>query len=95
MLAQEGDRWTVTVTARFRDYPPEHLRGFCEFARNLHAPDIYEVVCNAEPIGEPSSARFPASIRLRYEKLKRFTEAICFSVTPFVASTQFTGKACP
>jgi len=48
------------------------LEGFIEFARNLPAPYIYEVIRHTEPISEPASARFPASVRRRYEKLDRF-----------------------
>lgn len=74
MLAQEGDRWTVTLVSYFRNYAPTELEGFIEFARNLPAPYIYDVVRHAEPISEPVSARFPASVRRRYEKLDRFPD---------------------
>lgn len=72
LVAQEGGRWTVTLIAHFGDYAPPELGGFREFARTLPAPDIYDVISNAEPIGEPQTARFPASVRLRYERLDRF-----------------------
>ena len=74
MLAQEGDRWTVTLIAHFGNYAPTELAGFIEFARTLPAPYIYEVIRNAEPVSAPASARFPASVRHRYEKLDRFPE---------------------
>ena len=74
MLAQEGDRWTVTLIAHFGNYAPADLPGFIEFASTLPAPYIHEVVRDAEPLGEPASARFPASTRRRYENLKRFPE---------------------
>ncbi len=72
MLAQEGDRWTVTLIAHFGNYAPGDLPGYIEFARTLPAPYIWEVIRHAEPLSEPASARFPASVRRRYEKLKRF-----------------------
>ena len=72
VLAQEGDRWTVTLTARFGNYPPEDLPGFIEFACSLPAPYIHEVVSRAEPLDDGASTRFPASVRRRYETLKRF-----------------------
>jgi 2-polyprenyl-6-methoxyphenol hydroxylase-like FAD-dependent oxidoreductase len=72
MLAQEGNRWVVTLIAHFGNYAPEELGGFREFARTLPAPYIFEVINRAEPLGEPASARFPASIRRRYEALERF-----------------------
>jgi 2-polyprenyl-6-methoxyphenol hydroxylase-like FAD-dependent oxidoreductase len=71
MLAQEGDRWTVTLISYFGT-PPEDLNGFIEFARTLPASYIHEVVRNAEPLGAAVSTRFPASIRRRYEALRRF-----------------------
>ena len=74
MIAQEGGRWTVTLIAHFGNYPPLDLAGFIEFARTLPAPYIHEIVRNAEPVSEPASARFPASVRQRYEKLDRFPE---------------------
>ena len=72
MLAQEGDRWTVTLMANFGPCAPEELEGFIEFARTLPAPYVHEVVKKAEPLGEAATARFPASIRRRYEALERF-----------------------
>src|SRR5205823_3921260 len=32
MLAQEGDRWTVTLFSYFRDFAPADLDGFREWA---------------------------------------------------------------
>jgi 2-polyprenyl-6-methoxyphenol hydroxylase-like FAD-dependent oxidoreductase len=72
MLAQEGNRWTVTLIAHFGNYAPEDLSGFIAFARTLPAPYIHEVVSRNEPLGEAVSTRFPASVRRRYELLKRF-----------------------
>lgn len=74
MLAQEGGRWTVTLIGHFGQRSPEELDGFLEYARSLPASYIYDVIREAEPIGEPISARFPASLRRRYEKLQRFPE---------------------
>ena len=72
MLAQEGDRWTVTLIGHFGQAAPSDVEGFVEYARTLPAPYIYEVLRTSEPVSEPASARFPASIRRRYEKLTRF-----------------------
>lgn len=72
MVAQEGDRWTVTLISHFGNYPPDDLDGFIEFARTLPAPFIHEIVRRAEPLGEGVSVRFPASVRRRYEEIPRF-----------------------
>jgi 2-polyprenyl-6-methoxyphenol hydroxylase-like FAD-dependent oxidoreductase len=74
MLAQEGNRWTLTLIGHFGQAAPTELDGFIEYARTLPAPFIYDVIRKAEPLGNPMSARFPASIRRRYEKLDRFPE---------------------
>jgi 2-polyprenyl-6-methoxyphenol hydroxylase-like FAD-dependent oxidoreductase len=74
MLAQEGGRWTVTLIGHFGQRAPEELDGFIEYAQSLPGRYIYDVIRAAEPIGEAISARFPASLRRRYEKLQRFPE---------------------
>ena len=72
MLAQEGNRWIVTLSGHFGNYAPPELRGFLDYAKSLPAPYIYNAIRDAEPIDEPVSARFPASVRHRYEHLQRF-----------------------
>ncbi|SPF54527.1 putative secreted protein [Candidatus Sulfopaludibacter sp. SbA4] len=74
MLAQEGDRWTVTLIGHFGQAAPTDVPGFVEYARTLPAPYIHEVVRESEPVSEPMTARFPASMRRRYERLERFPE---------------------
>jgi 2-polyprenyl-6-methoxyphenol hydroxylase-like FAD-dependent oxidoreductase len=74
MLAQEGDRWTVTLISHFGPCAPVELDGFIEYARRLPASYIHEAIRGAEPLGEAVSARFPASVRRRYERLESFPE---------------------
>jgi 2-polyprenyl-6-methoxyphenol hydroxylase-like FAD-dependent oxidoreductase len=74
MLAQESNRWTVTLVSHFGNYAPIELDGFIAFARSLPAPYIHEIIRDAEPLGNGFSARFPASVRRRYEKMQRFPE---------------------
>jgi 2-polyprenyl-6-methoxyphenol hydroxylase-like FAD-dependent oxidoreductase len=74
MLAQEGNRWSVTLIGHFGQAAPTELDGFVEYARTLPAPYIYEAIREAEPLGDAMTARFPASQRRRYERLKRFPE---------------------
>lgn len=74
ILAQEGQRWVVTLISHFGQHCPSDLPGFIEFARTLPAPYIYEVIRDAEPVGEPATARFPASVRRRYERIESFPE---------------------
>jgi 2-polyprenyl-6-methoxyphenol hydroxylase-like FAD-dependent oxidoreductase len=74
MLAQEGDRWTVTLISYFGNYAPLELAGFVDYAKTLPASDIHEVISTSEPLCNGVSARFPASVRKRYEKLERFPQ---------------------
>jgi 2-polyprenyl-6-methoxyphenol hydroxylase-like FAD-dependent oxidoreductase len=74
IVAQEGNRWVVTLTGRSGEKVPKDLEGFIEFARRLSAPYVYNVICNAQPIDETQMARFPASVRRRYEHMHRFPE---------------------
>ena len=75
-IAQEGERWTVTLAGYLGERAPAELSGFIEFARGLPGGDVYELVRAAEPIGEPCSAAYPASVRRRYERLRRFPERL-------------------
>ena len=76
IVAQEGNRWVVTLSARSGETVPTDLGSFIEFARTLPAPHIYKVIARAQAIGEPQAARFPASVRRRYERMNRFPEGL-------------------
>jgi 2-polyprenyl-6-methoxyphenol hydroxylase-like FAD-dependent oxidoreductase len=74
MLAQEGDRWIVSLGGYLGDHAPSDEQGFLQFAKSLPAPDIYEVIREAAPLSELVSYKFPASQRRSYEKLARFPQ---------------------
>jgi 2-polyprenyl-6-methoxyphenol hydroxylase-like FAD-dependent oxidoreductase len=74
MLAQEGDRWTVTLISHFGNAPVAELGAFIDFSKTLPAPYIHEVIRAAEPLCEGAVTRFPASVRHRYEQLEKFPE---------------------
>ena len=76
MLAVEGERWIVTQAGYLGDEAPVDLPGFIEFARSLDAPDCYEVLKVAEPLGEANQYHYPASQRRHFEKLDRFPEGL-------------------
>jgi hypothetical protein len=61
MLAQEAERLTVTLISHFGAGAPADLSGFIEFSRTLPAPDIYERIRDAEPLGDAATLRFPAA----------------------------------
>ena len=72
MQRLEGDRWMLTLAGILGDDPPTDPDGFAEFARSLRFPDVWESIRDAEPLDDPVAFRFPASVRHRYERLRRF-----------------------
>ena len=52
--------------------PPTDLDGFVEYARTLWTRDVHAVIADAEAIGEASTGAFPANVRRRYDRLRRF-----------------------
>lgn len=76
MTALEDDRWIVTLACHDGVRPPTEAAAFIEHSRGLTAPDIYNVICRAESLGEPATYAFLASQRRRYENLARFPEGL-------------------
>jgi hypothetical protein len=74
MIAQEGDFWIATLNAYCGESVPTELGAFIDFAKALPAPYIYDVISQAEPLGEAQAVRIPASVRRRYERMKRFPQ---------------------
>lgn len=74
LLAQDGDRWVVTLGGYLGDHAPTDFEGFVDAARGLAAPHVYEVIRDAEPLGEPVAYTFPANRRRRYDELDRFPD---------------------
>ena len=67
----EDDRCMLTLAGILGDHPPTDPDGFVAFARSLPFPDIWESIRDAEPLDDPVAFRFPASVRHRYERLRR------------------------
>ncbi len=76
MMAQEGERWIVTLAGYLGDYPPADEHGFLEFAKSLPTPDVYEVIRTATPLSDPVSFKFPSNQRRHYEELSRFPDSL-------------------
>ncbi|GAT67171.1 FAD-dependent monooxygenase [Planomonospora sp. ID91781] len=66
----------LSLTGLLGDHPPTDPEGFLAFVRSLSAPEIYEAVRDAEPLDDPVTFRFPASVRRRYERLRSFPEGL-------------------
>jgi 2-polyprenyl-6-methoxyphenol hydroxylase-like FAD-dependent oxidoreductase len=72
LCAMEGGQHMVTLGGMLGDYPPVDPAGFAEFAASGCFPDVAEALAGAEPVSDPVPFRFPASVRYRYERLRRF-----------------------
>lgn len=72
ILAMEGNRWMATLGGWLGERAPTDPAGFLSFARSLARPDIHDVLCRAEPLGDAVVYRFPSNLRRRYDLLTRF-----------------------
>jgi 2-polyprenyl-6-methoxyphenol hydroxylase-like FAD-dependent oxidoreductase len=76
ILAQEDERWTVSLGGYLGDEVPADDLGFVEFAGSLPKQEIFNVIVDAEPLGPILSYRFSTNQRRYYEELSRFPEGI-------------------
>jgi 2-polyprenyl-6-methoxyphenol hydroxylase-like FAD-dependent oxidoreductase len=70
----ENDRWIVSLGGWGGDHCPVDEAGFLEFARQLPAADVYNIISQAEPLSEIVPHKMMTSLRRHYEKLKRFPQ---------------------
>lgn len=70
VLAQEGERWIVTLIGYFGDQPPADDAGFAAFARTLPAPEVARLLAEADPLDGIRTFAFAANERVRYERLR-------------------------
>ena len=70
----EGGRWIVTLGGYSGGHAPADEQGFLEHAKNLAAPDLYNVILRAEPVSDFVTHGLPSNLRRHYEKLARFPD---------------------
>jgi 2-polyprenyl-6-methoxyphenol hydroxylase-like FAD-dependent oxidoreductase len=68
----EGGLHIVTVGGILGDHPPLDSAGFEAFVTSMCTPDVAKSLVGATPVDDPVPFRFPASVRHRYERLRRF-----------------------
>jgi 2-polyprenyl-6-methoxyphenol hydroxylase-like FAD-dependent oxidoreductase len=72
LMAQEGDRWIMTLGGYGGHHPPTDQEGFLAFARRVAPPHVFAAIAAADPLDDIRAHRFPASVRRRYDLLRRF-----------------------
>ncbi len=76
IFARLPDRYAVSLTGILGDRPPTDPDGFLAYVKSLPVPEVFESVRHAEPMSNPMSFHFPASIRRRYERMARFPDGL-------------------
>ncbi len=76
LIAQEGDRWLATLVGRGDVQPPTDLDAFIDFARSLPAPEVFDIVSTAEPLGDAAVYSFRSDQRRDYDQLARLPDGI-------------------
>lgn len=72
LLAQEDDRWIVGLAGYAGHHPLADPDGFLAAARSIAPPHVYAAIADADPLDDIRTHRYPASLRRRYERLRRF-----------------------
>jgi 2-polyprenyl-6-methoxyphenol hydroxylase-like FAD-dependent oxidoreductase len=74
LLAQDGNRWVLTIGGYLGHHAPTDFEGFLNAAKQLPTSDIYRVIKDAELLSGPVPYTFPANLRHRYDKLPALPE---------------------
>src|SRR5215467_2504449 len=72
LFMQEADRWILTLAGYAGHHPPNDEEGFLAFARGVAPPHVFTAISDAEPLSDIRTHRYPANLRRRYERLRRF-----------------------
>ena len=76
LFAQEHDRWILTLAGYAGHHPPTDPGGFLAFARSVAPPHVYDAIAAASPLDDIRAHRFPANLRRRYDRLRRFPSGL-------------------
>ena len=77
MVVEEGDRWNLMLYGYgVAHHPPADVAGFSAFAASVADPDVFSAIDQAKPLDAIATYAFPANLRRRYERLRRFPEGL-------------------
>jgi 2-polyprenyl-6-methoxyphenol hydroxylase-like FAD-dependent oxidoreductase len=76
LFAQEDDRWILTAIGYGAHHPPTDPAGFLAFFDAVAPPDVLAAIREAEPLDDIVPYRFPADVRRRYDRLRRFPDGL-------------------
>jgi hypothetical protein len=68
----EDDRWILGLAGYAGHHPPADPEGFLAVARSIAPPHVSAAIADADPLDDIRAHRFPAKLRRRYERLRRF-----------------------
>ncbi|WP_212822644.1 FAD-dependent monooxygenase [Catellatospora sp. TT07R-123] len=74
VAVQQDGRIAVAFSGVLGEQPPTEDEEMLAFAQSLAAPQVAEIVKSAQPLTDAVSMRYPASVRRRYERLRRFPD---------------------
>ncbi len=72
LFAQENDQWILTAIGYHGHHPPTDPDGFLAFVEAAAPSDVFAAIRDAEPLDDIHGYQFPANLRRRYERLRRF-----------------------
>jgi 2-polyprenyl-6-methoxyphenol hydroxylase-like FAD-dependent oxidoreductase len=72
LIAQEDDRWILTVFGYEGHHPSRDAEGMLTAVRAAAPAHVFAAIRDAEPLDDIVAYRFPANVRQRYERLRRF-----------------------
>ena len=72
LFAYEHDTWMFTVNGYAGHHPAMDHESMVDFVADFAPPHMVEALRAAEPLSEPSTFRYRANRRLRYDRLRRF-----------------------
>lgn len=72
LIAQEGNRWILSVAGYAGNHPPSDPEGFLAFAATVAPPEVFAAIKDAQPLDPIATHQFPANLRRRYDRLDRF-----------------------